>query len=66
MTRTRTLPGRPCRLLSSTGPGRRDPLRASCPADLRLIEDADIRDLVRLQRDTRLKVITDGEARRAF
>ncbi|HEY0274939.1 MAG TPA: 5-methyltetrahydropteroyltriglutamate--homocysteine S-methyltransferase [Paenirhodobacter sp.] len=35
-------------------------------AELGAIEDAGIRDLLRLQQDAGLKVFTDGEARRAF
>ena len=35
-------------------------------AELRAIEDAAIPDLIRMQEDVGLKVVTDGEARRAF
>ncbi|WP_128255290.1 5-methyltetrahydropteroyltriglutamate--homocysteine S-methyltransferase [Falsirhodobacter deserti] len=35
-------------------------------ADLRIEEDKGIRDLVQLQREAGMKVVTDGEARRAF
>ncbi|MDB6452512.1 5-methyltetrahydropteroyltriglutamate--homocysteine S-methyltransferase [Falsirhodobacter sp. 20TX0035] len=68
MTSTRTAPFRADHVGSLLRPAPVAVARAAhlAPADLRPVEDAGIRDLVQLQRDTGMKVLTDGEARRAF